>query len=423
MTPAGAVPSRSAVIDGAAPPDAGPAAMHGTTRSGGGDWYTCARSGRGREGETKVQTIDLIAGARPNFVKLAPVFRAVRAEGRLRPRIVHTGQHYDASMDAVFFSELGIPSPDVHLEVGSGSHGAQTARILERYETHLLGGAPAAVVVFGDVNSTVACALAAVKLGVRVAHVEAGLRCFDRSMPEEINRLMTDAIADLLLVSEPSGVSHLRREGIPEEKIRLVGNVMVDSLRAELEAARGAGAAAAYGLEEGGYGLVTLHRPSNVDDAGTLARLLDLLEELGRRLPLVFPVHPRTRASAERHGLVGRLGAEGGGGGLTCVAPLPYRANLGLMAGARVVLTDSGGIQEETTVLGVPCLTLRENTERPITVEMGTSRLVGNDEARIRAGFEDALAGRWRAGQAIPLWDGQAGPRVARELADWLTRG
>jgi len=364
-----------------------------------------------------VKTIDLVAGARPNFVKLAPVFRAVRADGRVRARIVHTGQHYDASMDAVFFSELGIPSPDVHLEVGSGSHGAQTARILERYEAHLLGGAPAATVVFGDVNSTVACALAATKLGVRVAHVEAGLRSFDRSMPEEINRLLTDAMADLLLVSEPSGVTNLRREGVAEEKIRLVGNVMVDSLMAELPKARAEGAPAAFGVEPGGYGLVTLHRPSNVDEAGTLRRLLELLGELGRRLPLVFPMHPRTRASVERHGLLAMLE---GGGGLRCLDPLPYRANLGLMAEARVVLTDSGGMQEETSVLGVPCLTLRENTERPVTVDVGTSRLVGNDPARIRAGFEDVLAGRWRAGQAIPLWDGQAGPRVASALAEWV---
>jgi len=361
--------------------------------------------------------IDLVAGARPNFMKLAPVVRALKARGGISFRIVHTGQHYDPGMNDVFFEQLSIPAPDVHLEVGSGSHGAQTARILERYEAHLLEHRPAGTVVFGDVNSTVACALAAVKLGVPVAHVEAGLRSFDRTMPEEINRLLTDSIGNLLLVSEPSGVENLRREGVPDEKVRLVGNVMIDTLLAELESARALHMPANLGLVPGGYGLVTLHRPSNVDDPATLARLLDLLMELGDSLPLVLPLHPRTQAAVARTGLTERLQSSRG---LKVVAPLPYRENLGLMASAKLVMTDSGGMQEETTVLGVPCLTLRENTERPITVTRGTSRLVGNDPARIRAAFDEALAGRWPSGGAIPLWDGHAGERIAHAIARWV---
>lgn len=362
--------------------------------------------------------VDLVAGARPNFMKLAPVERALRSHPEVRARIVHTGQHYDAGMNEVFFAELGIPAPEVHLEVGSGSHGAQTARILERYEAHLMESRPAAAVVFGDVNSTVACALAAVKLGVPVAHVEAGLRSFDRTMPEEINRLLTDAIAGLLLVSEPSGVANLRHEGVADAKVRLVGNVMIDTLAAELERARALDAPGRLGLGAGGYGLVTLHRPSNVDDPATLGVLLRLLAELARELPLVFPVHPRTRVAAERAGLGTLLTSEGR---LRCVEPIPYRDNLSLMQGARVVLTDSGGMQEETTYLHVPCLTLRENTERPVTVERGTSRLVGHDRGRIRAAWDDVLAGRWPAGEAVELWDGRAGERVAAALASWVT--
>jgi len=362
--------------------------------------------------------VDLVAGARPNFMKVAPVVRALTAAGALDFRIVHTGQHYDEAMSDVFFAELGIPAPDAHLEVGSGPHGAQTARILERYEAHLMQRRPAATVVFGDVNSTVAAALAAVKLGVPVAHVEAGLRSFDRTMPEEINRLLTDAIADLLLVSEPSGLANLRHEGLPESKLRLVGNVMIDTLLTQLPAARARGTARRLDLDERGYGFVTLHRPSNVDEPATLAALVALLHELAEALPLVFPVHPRTREAAKRIGLAARLAP--GQPRLVCLPPQPYLDSLALVAGARVVLTDSGGLQEESSVLGVPCLTCRENTERPVTVELGTSRLVGNDPARIRAAFRDALDGRWPQGQPIPLWDGHAGIRVARALAEWL---
>jgi UDP-N-acetylglucosamine 2-epimerase (non-hydrolysing) len=354
-------------------------------------------------------------------MKLAPVVRALRAAGQLPFRIVHTGQHYDESMTDVFFEELRLPVPDVHLDVGSGSHGAQTARILERYEAHLLKSRPAATVVFGDVNSTVACALAAVKLGVPVVHVEAGLRSFDRTMPEEINRLLTDAVAERLLVSEPSGLANLRNEGVPESKVRLVGNVMIDTLVDQLPAARERAAARSLGLSPRGYGLITLHRPSNVDDPTTLTLIVDLLHELARDLPLVFPVHPRTLAAAERAGIAEKLARDQDR--LICLPPQPYGTNLSLLADAGVVLTDSGGLQEESAVLGVPCLTMRENTERPITVELGTSRLVGNDPERIRGAFAEVLQGRWRQGQAIPLWDGQAGARVAQELAAWLAAG
>jgi len=364
--------------------------------------------------------IDLVAGARPNFMKLAPVVHGLAAAGEVHFRIVHTGQHYDPLMTDVFFEELRIPPPDVHLDVGSGSHGAQTARIIERYEAHVMERRPSHTVVFGDVNSTVACALAAVKLGVPVAHVEAGLRSFDRSMPEEINRVLTDAVADLLLVSEPSGVANLQREGVDESKIRLVGNVMIDTLLAQLPAARERRTAARLGLDGRRYGFVTLHRPSNVDHPETLATLLHLLHELGRKMPLVFAIHPRTVHAATRMNLGSLVAA--GQGELLCLGPQRYVDSLSLLAGAAVVLTDSGGLQEESSVLDVPCLTLRENTERPVTVTLGTSRLVGSDPSRIRAAFDDVLEGKWPHGQSIPLWDGKAGGRVAAELASWMRR-
>jgi UDP-N-acetylglucosamine 2-epimerase (non-hydrolysing) len=321
-------------------------------------------------------------------------------------------------MNEVFFAQLGIPAPDVHLEVGSGSHAVQTAKILERYEAHLLERRPAATVVFGDVNSTVACALAAVKLGVPVAHVEAGLRSFDRTMPEEINRLLTDAIASLLLVTEPSGIENLRREGVSEDKIRLVGNVMIDTLRAYLPEARAKQTARELGLSPRQYGVVTLHRPSNVDDPTTLTELVKTLRSFSEELPLVFAVHPRTRASAERAGIGALL--QPGQAEFICVGPQPYIENLSLVADAAVVFTDSGGLQEETSVLGVPCITMRDNTERPITIDLGSSRLVGNDLSRLRAAFRDVRTGRWNKPQEIPLWDGHAGERVADALASWL---
>jgi UDP-N-acetylglucosamine 2-epimerase (non-hydrolysing) len=370
------------------------------------------RAAASRAADAARPVVDLVAGARPNFIKLAPVVGALRAQGAVTARIVHTGQHYDRAMSEVFFGELGIPEPDVNLEVGSGSHGAQTARILERYEAHLLADAPRAVLVFGDVNSTIACALAAAKLGIPVVHVEAGLRSLDRTMPEELNRVLTDAISDLLLVSEPSGVEHLRREGIHGAHVRLVGNTMIDTLRRFLPLARARERARALGLRSGEFALLTLHRPSNVDDPAVLARLVDLLQRLAERLPIVFPVHPRTRAA------LGRLGVEAARGGLRLLEPESYLDNLSLMADARVCLTDSGGMQEETACLGVPCVTMRSNTERPVTVEVGASRLVGNDPARIRSAFLDAVEGRWGRIGEVPLWDGRAGERCAEAVAE-----
>lgn len=366
-------------------------------------------------------TFDLVAGARPNFMKLAPLVRAFAAieeelEARgLGWRIVHTGQHYDAAMNDVFFSELGIPVPDVHLEVGSGTHGAQTARIIERYERHLIENRPVATVVFGDVNSTVACTLAAVKLQIPVLHVEAGLRSFDRTMPEEINRVLTDTVSDMLFVSEPSGMANLEREGVSGDRAYLVGNVMIDTLARELPRAAATGIAGRLCVEPGGYGLMTLHRPANVDNPGVLRPVLELLVEFSRSLPMVFPVHPRTQKAVSEHGLDHLLKANGT---LKCIPPLPYHENLSLMSQARVVLTDSGGMQEETTYLGVPCLTLRANTERPVTVTHGTSRLVGNDPKNIAKAFDDVMAGQWAKRQDIPLWDGKASERIVRILVD-----
>jgi len=362
--------------------------------------------------------IDLVVGARPNLVKLRPVLRALEKRTEFEPRVVHTGQHYDAALNQVFFDELGLPQPAVDLGVGAGANSGLTGRILDSYERTLLENPPAAVVVFGDVNGTVACAFAAARRNIPVAHVEAGLRSFDRTMPEEVNRVLTDTVAGLLLVSEPAGIENLRAEDTRGKRIREVGNVMIDTLLDLLPAARQRRCAAALGLEPGRYGVVTLHRPSNVDDAATLTRLLQLLNDLARELPLVFPVHPRTVAAAERAGVVHLLGSEGGP--VRRLAPRSYIDHLSLMQEAALVLTDSGGMQEESAVLGVPCLTLREATERPITIRLGTSRLVGSDPDRIRPAFAEVLAGRWPRGSAIPLWDGVAGERVAAELSAWL---
>ncbi len=361
----------------------------------------------------KKPIIDLVAGARPNFMKLAPVVRALDKDAGLSYRIVHTGQHYDPGMNDIFFEELGIPAPDIHLGVGSGTHGAQTARILEGYEKHLLASRPDGTVVFGDVNSTVACALAASKLNIPVVHVEAGLRSFDRTMPEEINRIMTDAIADLLLVSEPSGEKNLKREGVASEKIKLVGNVMIDTLMKELPLARELKTRDRFGLANEPYGLLTMHRPSNVDDDDSLRDLLTLFQTLSDTLPLIFPMHPRTQKAATDIGMMALLEKSSN---LHIAKPLSYRENLSLMASAKLVLTDSGGMQEESASLGVPCLTMRPNTERPVTVTLGTSRLVGNDPEQIADGFKQIIEGRWHDKKEIPLWDGRTGERVVQEL-------
>jgi UDP-N-acetylglucosamine 2-epimerase (non-hydrolysing) len=353
-----------------------------------------------------------IVGARPNLMKIAPLMEAYRGHPAIEPLLVHTGQHYDANMSQLFFEQLGIPKPDLNLEVGSASHAVQTAEIMRAFEPVVLEHQPDAVLVVGDVNSTIACGLVAVKLGIRLVHVEAGLRSFDRGMPEEINRVLTDSISDLLLCSEPSGVENLRREGIAEERIHLVGNVMIDTVLRHLERARESTVLDDFSLPERGYAVLTLHRPSNVDDPQVLGGLLDALEVVQSELPILFPVHPRTRAKLLGFGLGARVKAMAG---LRLIDPLGYLDFLRLMSCARVVLTDSGGIQEETTILQVPCLTLRENTERPITVELGTNRVVGQDPQQIVAAYREALT-REPGGQVPPLWDGRAAQRIVAQL-------
>jgi len=355
----------------------------------------------------------VVAGARPNFVKVAPVIKALKQTGRSEVVLVHTGQHYDYSMSAAFFEELFIPAPDIFLGVGSGSHGEQTARILSTFEEVLLKDPPAAAAVVGDVNSTLACALAAAKCGVPVAHVEAGLRSFDRTMPEEINRVLTDALADYLFTHSPDADENLRREGAPEERIFLVGNVMIDTLREYEAAARARDMAGRLGLQAGGYAMCTLHRPSNVDDPGTLRTVVEILTELQSECPIVFPMHPRTRTRLETFGLADVFLEQKN---LQAIDPLGYLDFIGLMATAALALTDSGGVQEETTALGVPCLTLRESTERPVTVTLGTNAVVGTDPNRILAAARRALNGDWPRGILPEGWDGHAAERIAAVL-------
>ena len=358
-----------------------------------------------------------IVGARPNLMKIAPLMEAYAAFEGLEPLLVHTGQHYDANMSELFFRQLGIPEPDLNLGVGSGSHAEQTAQIMAAFEPVILSERPDAVLVVGDVNSTIACGLVAVKLGVQLVHVEAGLRSFDRSMPEEINRILTDAISDLLFCTEPAGVENLRAEGIAGDAVHLVGNVMIDTLLRHRERAEASSVLGDLGLEAGCYAVLTLHRPSNVDDPAVLARFLDVLEVVAEDGPVVFPVHPRTRSALGRFGLADRVAAIQG---LRLLEPVGYLDFLKLMASARVVFTDSGGIQEETTILSVPCLTLRENTERPITAEVGTNQLVGQDPDRILAAYRQVLAGSAGSGSAPPLWDGSAAQRIVEVLAKAL---
>jgi UDP-N-acetylglucosamine 2-epimerase (non-hydrolysing) len=362
---------------------------------------------------TEAPALYLVAGARPNFVKLAPVAKALKRQGDLTFSVVHTGQHYDAALSDSFFDVLDIDPPEINLDVGSGTHGLQTALILERFERLLLERPPAAVVVFGDVNSTLAGALAAAKLEIPVAHVEAGLRSFDRGMPEEVNRIVADSISDLLLVSEPSGVRNLKTEGRADDAIREVGNVMIDSLRSVEPAVASLRPWERYGFVPHAYGFVTMHRPSNVDDPKTLRRLFECLERISVETPLVFSVHPRTGARLQALRLTPTAG-------LRLCGPVNYLESVALQRSAAVVLTDSGGIQEEASCLDVPCLTLRWNTERPVTVQRGSSTLVGNDPDRILAAYGAVREGRYKRARPIPRWDGHAALRVAGALADWL---
>jgi UDP-N-acetylglucosamine 2-epimerase (non-hydrolysing) len=372
--------------------------------------------------------IYLVAGARPNFMKIAPIVRALQAQQLLTYKIIHTGQHYDREMNDVFFEELGIPQPDVFMGAGGGSHAQQTAKIMVGFEELCMQERPAAVLVVGDVNSTLACSIVAKKLNIPVAHVEAGLRSGDMAMPEEINRLVTDSISDWFFVTEPAALEHLRREGKREDAIHYVGHVMVDNVlyqadkldhtdTSSFETSAWKAERKAAGQR---YGVVTLHRPSNVDDAANFTRIASALKDIAAELPLIFPVHPRTRANLEKFGI--DLGPN-----ITLAGPQAYMAFLNLWKDAAVVLTDSGGLQEETTALGVPCVTIRENTERPVTVDEGSNVLAGTDPAAIIREARKILRGEGKQGRRPHLWDGKAAERIvdvlATELAKDLNRG
>jgi UDP-N-acetylglucosamine 2-epimerase (non-hydrolysing) len=352
----------------------------------------------------------VVAGARPNFVKVAPIIRALKATGSFSCHFVHTGQHYTRTMSQAFIDELGLPRPDINLNVGSSSHAKQTAAIMERFETTVREVDPRLVIVVGDVNSTLACALTAKKLGVDVAHVEAGLRSFDRTMPEEINRVVTDAISDYLFVSEESGVANLVHEGIDASRVFHVGNVMIDTLVAQRPKAQASPILDDMSLQKRGYALLTLHRPGNVDDTDTLAAVCELIDEVASLIPVVFPCHPRTRERLKVAGLMPS------GRGTTLIEPVGYIDFLRLMMSAALVLTDSGGIQEETAFLGVPCLTLRENTERPATLACGTNTVVGLDREKVIAGTRAALSRPAEGFSVPPLWDGKASSRIVEIL-------
>jgi len=365
--------------------------------------------------------IYLVAGARPNFMKIAPIVRALQAQQVLSFKIVHTGQHYDREMNDVFFEELGIPEPEVFMAAGGGSHAQQTAKIMVGFEELCMAERPAAVLVVGDVNSTLACSIVAKKLNIPVAHVEAGLRSGDMAMPEEINRLVTDSISDWFFVTEPSAAEHLRREGKPDAAVHYVGHVMIDNVlyqadkltRADTSGFETSAFKAARQENGGRYGVVTLHRPSNVDDPDTFARIAGALKEIATELPLIFPVHPRTRANLDKFGI--DLGPN-----ITLAGPQAYMAFLNLWKDAAVVLTDSGGLQEETTALGVPCVTIRENTERPVTVEEGSNVLAGTDPEKIIREARRVLRGEGKQGRRPHLWDGKAAERIVAILTKEL---
>jgi len=361
--------------------------------------------------------IHLIAAARPNFMKIAPLYHALVKEDWAEPVIVHTGQHYDLNMSDAFFQDLGLPEPHIHLNVGSGTHAEQTGKVMIAYEKVLMDKRPDLVVVVGDVNSTMAATLAAVKLGVKVAHLEAGLRSFDRTMPEEINRIVTDSLADLLWTPSPDGDENLIKEGVPLHKIQRVGNIMIDSLemlRSRIEKEK---SFERYGLKPGGYGLVTLHRPANVDEPDLLREICRILQRVAKQIPLIFPVHPRTHKSLAKFGLWDDLQSISA---LHLTDPISYIPFMNLVFHCRFVLTDSGGIQEETTYLGIPCLTLRPNTERPITVTQGTNRLCTLRDVERQIG---SILSQTTAQKTVPdLWDGQAAVRVSKSIHQFLAK-
>ena len=357
-------------------------------------------------------------------MKIAPIIRALRSQpDKIPVCLVHTGQHYDAEMNDAFFTQLQIPHPDIELDVGSGSHAVQTAEIMKRFETVVEAESPVAVLVVGDVNSTIACALVAAKKNIPVIHVEAGLRSFDRTMPEEINRVLTDRISDMLFITEPSARDNLRNEGVDDRQVHFVGNVMIDTLRHSLSQSVSAEVTLA-GVEnaglflegEQGYAVLTLHRPANVDDRDLFIHLLETVRMVSERIPVVFPVHPRTRKALDEHGLRAYLDTER----IVCLPPLGYLEMLGLVASARLVMTDSGGLQEETTVVGVPCITLRENTERPVTVDQGTNTIAGHDRELIMSVVDAVPTDGGKRGRTPELWDGKAAERIKQVLNDWL---
>jgi UDP-N-acetylglucosamine 2-epimerase (non-hydrolysing) len=352
-----------------------------------------------------------VCGARPNFMKIAPIMRAFKEHGGFKTLLVHTGQHYDKKMSHLFFEELNIPQPDVNLEVGSGSHAVQTAEVMKRFEPVVTEFGPDYVLVVGDVNSTIACGLVAVKLGVKLIHVEAGLRSFDNAMPEEINRVLTDRISDLLFVTEQSGIDNLKREGVNSDRVHLVGNVMIDTLLANRDKAERSGILEQLGLEKKKYAVITLHRPSTVDCLDGLEKIIAAFEVIQKDLKLVFPIHPRTKKNIEGSPLQARVTAMQN---LILLEPVGYLDFLKLMANAALVMTDSGGIQEETTILGVPCMTLRENTERPVTITEGTNQLVKLTTQDILSAYGDLKTKDFNVAGRIPrFWDGKAAERIA----------
>jgi UDP-N-acetylglucosamine 2-epimerase (non-hydrolysing) len=374
---------------------------------------------RNKDAKQQCLKLILVAGARPNFMKIAPLVRAIRRhnekpdhnDASIEFLLVHTGQHYDIQMSEVFFRDLGLPKPDINLEVGSASHAKQTAKIMTGFEEVCLAEKPNWVVVVGDVNSTMACTLVTAKLGIKVAHVEAGLRSFDRSMPEEINRLVTDALADLLLTPSPDADENLIKEGIPEARIRCVGNVMIDTLVANLDCARQRRAYDRFGLKEDEYVFVTLHRPSNVDEETVLSSIMEKLASLSFRKDVIFPVHPRTRKRMVDFGILEKMKSSPR---LIIADPLNYLDTISLVGRARFIITDSGGLQEETTYLKIPCLTMRPNTERPITIKQGTNKLTSLET--ISGDIEYILNGYSKKCQIPPLWDGNSGERIVSEL-------